>query len=63
MSSLISLEINKTYDIELCSGEIRYWRYLGVGLRDETWWMDTVTGRVFNESGIMYAWKLLTTST
>jgi len=63
MSSSISLEINKIYDIELCSGEIRYWRYLGVGSREEIWWMDTATGQVFNESGIMYAWKLSTTNT
>lgn len=63
MSHPDCLEINQAYSIALCSGEIRQWRYLGVGPMEDVWWMDTATGQVFNESGIMYAWSLLTTST
>ncbi|HQR42303.1 MAG TPA: hypothetical protein PLX97_06455 [Gemmatales bacterium] len=46
------------YAIELCSGEIRYWRYLGSDSRRLVWWLDTETKQEFNEASIMYAWSI-----
>lgn len=55
MSELI---VNTTYEIELCSGELRYWRYLGLDHRHQAWWLDTESGQEFNESSLMYAWSI-----
>ena len=50
---------NTTYNIELCSGEIRRWRYLGPDASAQVWWHDMETGLEFNESSLMYAWQIL----
>ena len=47
------------FRIELCSGEIRRWRYLGADARSQIWWRDLESGREFNESSLMYAWRVL----
>ena len=49
----------RTYDIELCSGEHRRWRYLGRIGNGEPGWCDIETGQAFSESGLMYAWKII----
>lgn len=46
------------YRIELCSGEIRRWRYLGIDAQSQVWWCDLDTGQQFNESSLMYAWQI-----
>jgi hypothetical protein len=46
------------YAIELCSGEVRYWQYLGSDSRRLIWWLDTETKQEFNEASIMYAWSI-----
>lgn len=55
MSELV---INDVYAIELCSGEIRYWQYLGPDSRRLIWWLDTETKQEFNETSLMYAWSI-----
>lgn len=47
------------FRIELCSGEIRRWRYLGADARSLVWWRDMESGQEFNESSLMYAWRIL----
>ena len=47
------------YLVELCSGERRYWRYLGPDARLQVWWCDLESGREFNESGVMYSWWIV----
>lgn len=49
---------NAVYAIELCSGEVRYWQYLGSDSRRLVWWLDTETKQEFNEASIMYAWSI-----
>ncbi len=49
---------NDVYNIELCSGEIRRWRYLGPDASEQVWWRDMETGLEFNESSLMYAWQI-----
>jgi hypothetical protein len=56
---MTELKPNSVYRIELCSGEIRRWRYLGLDDRSQVWWRDMETGLEFNESGLMYAWQIL----
>ena len=55
---MIALDINTVYTIELCSGELRQWKYLGQDSRRLVWWMDLETGQEFNESSLMYAWSV-----
>lgn len=52
------LVVNAVYAIELCSGEVRYWQYLGSDSRRLFWWLDTETKQEFNETSIMYAWSI-----
>lgn len=52
------LVVNAVYAIELCSGEVRYWQYLGSDSRRLFWWLDTETKQEFNEASIMYAWSI-----
>ncbi len=52
------LVVNAVYAIELCSGEVRYWQYLGSDSRRLFWWLDTETKQEFNEVSIMYAWSI-----
>ena len=52
------LVVNAVYVIELCSGELRYWQYLGADSRRLFWWLDTETKQEFNEASIMYAWSI-----
>ncbi|WP_153147304.1 hypothetical protein [Dechloromonas sp. H13] len=55
---MIALDINAVYTIELCSGELRQWKYLGQDSRRLVWWMDLETRQEFNESSLMYAWSV-----
>lgn len=48
-----------TYLIELCSGELRRWRYLGPDARSQIWWRDVESGLEFSESSLMYAWQII----
>lgn len=52
------LQVNAVYEIELCSGERRFWQYLGPDSRRLVWWLDTETRQEFNESSLMYAWTI-----
>lgn len=45
--------------IELCSGELRRWQYLGADGRSIVWWRDLDSGQEFSESSLMYAWRIL----
>ena len=49
----------RVYEIELCSGERRLWRYAGADARGIRWWQDGESGLKFSESSLMYAWKIL----
>lgn len=51
--------LNAIYDIELCSGEQRIWRYLGEDLRRTIWWEDMESGLEFSEGSLMYAWRII----
>lgn len=55
MSELL---VNAVYLIELCSGEIRHWKYLGSDSRRLIWWMDVETKKEFSENNLMYAWTI-----
>lgn len=55
MSDLI---LNAVYEIELCSGELRYWKYLGSDDRSTVWWRDVETQQEFSESSLMYSWAI-----
>ena len=55
---MIALDINAVYTVELCSGELRQWKYLGQDSRRLVWWMDLETRQEFNESSLMYAWSV-----
>ncbi len=48
-----------TYLIELCSGELRRWRYPGPDARSQIWWRDVESGLEFSESSLMYAWQIV----
>jgi hypothetical protein len=52
-------ELNRLYEIELCSGERRFWIYLGADEGAAVWWRDCDTGREFNESSLMYSWRIV----
>ena len=51
--------LNAIYDIELCSGEQRIWRYLGEDRHAAIWWEDIESGLEFSEGSLMYAWKII----
>ena len=57
-SAQSELVVNAVYAIELCSGEVRYWQYLGSDSRRLIWWLDSETKQEFNEASIMYAWSI-----
>ena len=52
------LIVDAIYEIQLCSGELRYWRYLGLDSRNQAWWLDIETKQEFNESSLMYSWSI-----
>ncbi|MGE5386095.1 MAG: hypothetical protein ACM3SV_09430 [Betaproteobacteria bacterium] len=54
-----NLDPGTIYEIELCSGEIRRWLYIGADQCSLIWWKDMETGLEFNESSVMYAWTPL----
>lgn len=56
--TMTTLLIHTTYPIELCSGEIRFWQYLGPDEKGQVWWRDTETKLEFSESSLMYAWRI-----
>ena len=56
---MAALRSQAIFRIELCSGEIRRWRYLGPDARSQVWWQDVENGHEFNESSLMYAWRIL----
>ncbi len=56
---MVDLVVNAVYTIELCSGELRQWTYLGLDSRRLVWWMDRETRQEFNESSLMYAWRIV----
>ena len=56
---MIKPTIDALYLIELCSGEAQHWRYCGPDARGRIWWQDVESGREFNETSLMYAWKIL----
>ncbi len=47
------------YEIALCSGERRQWRYLGDDARGARWWRDCESGSEFSEGSLMYAWSIV----
>ena len=47
------------YRIQLCSGEIRRWQYLGVDEQERAWWRDMENGDEFAETSLMYAWQII----
>jgi hypothetical protein len=55
---MIALETNAIYTIELCSGAVQQWKYLGQDSRGLVWWMDVETRQEFNEASLMYAWSV-----
>lgn len=57
--AMMGLVINKIYEIELCSGEIRHWQYLGTDSRRLVWWMDVETKTEFHEGALMYSWSIV----
>ncbi len=48
-----------SYQIRLCSGELRRWRFEGVDERGLAWWCDEESGRVFSEAALLYAWEVV----
>ncbi|KON81844.2 hypothetical protein PA01_09805 [Azoarcus sp. PA01] len=50
---------DRVYVVELCSGELRHWRFLGVDRRESAWWRDEETGRTFSEASLMYVWEIV----
>ena len=52
-------QVDRVYVIELCSGELRRWSFLGLDRRETTWWRDEETGRTFSEASLMYVWKIV----
>lgn len=53
-----ALVVNAVYLIELCSGEMRQWQYLGSDSRRLIWWRDVETDQEFNENSLSYAWQI-----
>ncbi|WP_169201771.1 hypothetical protein [Aromatoleum bremense] len=52
-------QVDRVYVIELCSGELRRWSFLGLDRRETAWWRDEETGRTFSEASLMYVWKIV----
>jgi hypothetical protein len=55
----MKIEVHGHYRIACCSGEVRDWEYLGVNESAVAWWRDTLSGRVFSEDSLMYAWQII----
>jgi len=53
------LKIGTTVYVELCSGELRRWRYLGSIAPLQAGWHDEESGLVFSESSLLYAWRVV----
>ena len=51
--------VGTVYEIALCSGERRHWRYLGADARGSRWWRDCESGSEFSEGSLMYAWSIV----
>jgi hypothetical protein len=51
--------VGRLYEIELCSGELCRWRFLGADARGQRWWRDSDSGREFSEASLMYAWTVV----
>lgn len=56
---MTALRSEAIFRIELCSGEVRRWQYLGTDARSLVWWRDLDSRLEFNESSLMYAWRIL----
>ena len=56
---MIKPESNGIYEVELCSGERLRWQCLGPDRDVGIWWKDVETGREFNESSLMYSWRIV----
>lgn len=57
--SMLEPKFSGIYVIELCSGELRRWRYLGPGEQSHVWWRDVETGLEFSETSVIYAWQII----
>lgn len=55
----MTLQPGRIYVVELCSGELRRWRYLGTDRRELAWWRDEESGREFSEASLMYVWAIV----
>ena len=55
---MMVLETNAIYTVELCSGDVQQWKYLGQDSRGLVWWKDVETKQEFNEASLMYAWRV-----
>lgn len=55
----MELKSGVVYIVELCSGERRRWRFLGLDARGIAWWRDETTARSFSESSLMYVWQII----
>lgn len=51
--------VGDEYQIALCSGEVRRWRYLGPDPGGRGWWRDTEALCQFSEDTLMYAWQVV----
>ena len=49
----------RIYIVQLCSGERRRWRFLGLDAQGLAWWRDEETGRTFSEASLMYVWEIV----
>ena len=58
-SPMLEPKNGEFYVIELCSGELRHWRYLGPGAQSTARWRDMETGLEFSETSVMYAWRIV----
>jgi len=56
---MIRPEVKGIYEIELCSGEHVSWQYLGPDSITGIWWRDMESGREFNETSLMYSWRIV----
>jgi len=53
------VSVGRVYEVELCSGERRQWRYGGEDARGQRWWRDIESDLEFSEASLMYAWRVL----
>lgn len=60
---MTELRTGSIFRIQLCSGEIRHWQYMGVDDQERTWWRDMENGEEFAESSLMYAWQIIGAAT